>query len=705
MNSVGTLVFDDQGGAEQNLSALRAKRYVVLACIYDRNGQIFAVYKAKNTPKNPTIPEAREDGHYYEDNHLMMYTSILRGNDVVGKVCIQYNLKGMNIGLIQSGIIFAFIICIAFIITWFLSSLLQKVISVPILNLTKIARIVSEKKDFSVRAKKHASDEIGVLIDVFNDMLAAIQSRDETLQVYREHLEEQVFARTSELRKTNRKLKSAKEAAEAANRAKSEFLANMSHEIRTPMNAVLGFTDLLMSLITDSRQKSYLESISSSGKSLLMLINGILDLSKIEAGKMELECEPVNPQTMFKEIAHLFSLQAAEKHLEFTVTISSSLPDCLILDEVRIRQIMFNLIGNAVKFTDKGRVLVVVDKSVYPDDPSKINLSITVEDTGIGIPLNYHKEIFDAFKQTDGQSTKRYGGTGLGLSITKRLIEMMGGSIDVESEEKKGTKFTIFIPKVVIANPENVDENTTDTFDPDEIIFDPAKILIVDDISSNRTLIKEFFRATQLTSIEAENGLAAVELTKRFKPDVVLMDLRMPVMDGVEALKQIRADKEINSIPIIALTASGMKQKQEKILSEGFDSYLRKPIHKSVLFQEFTHYLKFRAVSDVKQKEQKSIPKVEVEIDRDTLLNVIKELNKTFKPMWLSTKENLFFDDIDKFASELTKLGQESRLHSLEQYGNELKLHVQNFDVEKMNSVLDAFPELIERISAVDAQN
>jgi CheY-like chemotaxis protein len=420
---------------------------------------------------------------------------------------------------------------------------------------------------------------------------------------------------------------------------------------------------------------------------------------------MELECEPVNPQTMFNEIAHLFSLQAAEKHLDFSVTISNDLPDCLVLDEVRIRQIMFNLIGNAVKFTDKGKVSVVVDKSTYPDDLSKIDLSIAVEDTGIGIPAKYHKEIFDAFKQTDGQSTKRYGGTGLGLSITKRLIEMMGGSIEVESEEEKGTKFTFFIPNVAIAKPESMDEKTTDAFNPDEVIFDPAKVLIVDDISSNRTLIKEFFRTTQLTSIEAENGLIAVELTKRFKPDVVLMDLRMPVMGGLEALKRIRADEEIGSIPIIALTASGMKEKQTRILSEGFNSFLRKPIHKSVLFQEFTHYLKYCSANDTRQKEQKKKPKVDIAINPETLSQIIKELNETFKPMWLSTKENLFFDDIDKFASELTKLGRKSRLRSLERYGNELKLHVQNFDVEKMNSVLDAFPELIERISAVDTNN
>jgi two-component system sensor histidine kinase EvgS len=343
------------------------------------------------------------------------------------------------------------ILCVAFLITWALSTYLQKFISEPIMDLTQVASIVSDKKDFSVRAEKKAEDEVGVLIDVFNDMLSRIQSRDEELQEHREHLEEQVANRTVELREANQELLGAKDAAESANRAKSEFLANMSHEIRTPLNTVLGFTDLLNSMITDEKQKSYLSGISSSGKGLLTLINGILDLSKIEAGKMELETEPVNPHALFDEIETLFTLQTRERKIVFSVSIDPNIPDQLMLDEVRLKQILFNLIGNAVKFTEKGYVRIVVQKREIPAENTYIGLVISVEDSGIGIPEKYQNEIFEAFKQTDGQSTKRFGGTGLGLSITKRLVEMMDGTIDVYSRENRGSRFRITIPHVQIA--------------------------------------------------------------------------------------------------------------------------------------------------------------------------------------------------------------------------------------------------------------
>jgi signal transduction histidine kinase/CheY-like chemotaxis protein len=697
MNSVGAIVFNDQQTAENNLAALHAKPYVVLACIYDRNGKVFAVFKSKPAGVNLILPKIREDGHYYEGNYLFMYKSVFQEKETIGRVCIQYDLKGMRIELLQSAAIFGFIIFVAFAITWILSSSLQRIISSPILNLTEIARIVSEKKDFSVRAQKHAADEIGVLIDGFNDMLAAIQSRDDKLQTYREHLEDQVAIRTTELRKANKNLQAAKEAAESANRAKSEFLANMSHEIRTPMNAVLGFTDLLHSQITDKRQKSYLESISSSGKSLLIIINGILDLSKIEAGKMELEYEPVNPYAIFNEIKHIFSLQASDKHIGFMIDLDEDIPDCLILDEVRLRQILFNLIGNAIKFTEKGFVKISVGKRFSASNNSSLDLMIAVQDTGIGIPPRFHKEIFEAFKQKDGQSTKRFGGTGLGLSITKRLIEMMGGTITVRSEENKGSRFDIVIPRVAVAQ-KNVQLEMNAMFDPEEIVFEPANVLVADDVASNRILIKEFLRHTAIVTIEAENGEMAVRLAKLHLPDVILMDLRMPFVGGLEALKKIDADDATRSIPVIALTASVMKEEKERIIKAGFDGYLTKPIQKSVLFQEL---IRFIAYSKKKPQAKEAEMEAVVALDQEQLRAIIEDLQNKYMQIWLSTKKHLFFDDIDQFARQIRELGEKHSLIVMKRYGEDLSNHVQNFDVENMNLVLNAYPQLIEKIKSL----
>jgi signal transduction histidine kinase/DNA-binding NarL/FixJ family response regulator len=698
MNSIGAIVFNDPQTAGNNLSALHAIPYIAMGCIYNRSGKLFAQYIHEDLPEDAPAPLIREPGFYYENDYLLVFSPILQEVDAIGTICIKYDMKGIQRKTLQSAVVFGVIVGLAFLIIWAMSSGLQKVISKPILSLTEVARVVSEKKDFSVRAAIHAKDEIGVLIDGFNNMLAAIQSRDEKLQEYREHLEEQVADRTTALREANEMLQAAKDAAESASLAKSEFLANMSHEIRTPMNTVLGFTDLLKSSIIDKRQKSYLEAISSSGKGLLTLINGILDLSKIEAGKMELEYEPVNLHAVLEEIRNIFALQTQEKKIEFTIALAPDIPDRLMLDEVRLKQILFNLIGNAIKFTEKGYVRVRVEKRGDLRQAADIGLIITVEDSGIGIPAQFHEAIFEAFKQKDGQSTKRFGGTGLGLSITKRLVEMMGGNIEVRSKENQGSQFRLLLSRVLLAeSPAEADIEVV--FDPEKIAFEPDSVLVADDVATNRLLLKEFLRSTKLTAIEAENGEDAVHLAKEHHPAVILMDLRMPVIDGIEAMKRIRADDDTRSIPVVALTASGMKEDQTRIMQEGFSGFLTKPISKTALFRELCRFIGYCELEQVLSRQPDSAPEM---ANLRLAAKAVGLLEGEYMQTWKKIRKNLFFDAIGEFGHRIGELGTAYALVNLTQYGEELSTHAENFDVEKMNATLNAYPDIIAAIKSLN---
>lgn len=498
-------------------------------------------------------------------------------------------------------------------------------------------------------------------------------------------------------------LHKALESAEVANKAKSEFLANMSHEIRTPMNAILGFTDLLIPLVTDSKQKNYLESIRSSGKNLLTLINDILDLSKIEAGRLDLQYESVNPHSIFNEIKEIFSLKISEKNLEFIIDIAPDIPNALLLDEVRLRQILFNLIGNAVKFTKKGYIKLSAKKDYTEKDRSRLDLIIAVEDSGIGIPSGSQEIVFDAFRQQDGQSTKKFGGTGLGLSITKRLVEMMGGSISVKSQVDKGTVFEIIFQQVSVAAT-RADEKTDDALTHENISFESARVLVVDDIAENRFLIKEFFENTAIQIIEAENGEEAVSAAKKFRPDAIIMDIRMPVMDGYEATRRIKQDKDLKSIPVIALTASGMKADKEKIKQSGFDGFLAKPVKKSQIFNELANFIRHSNKEKTEHPPLISNQTAMLEnISSETYENlsaIIDQLENECMQLWASAGKNNSIEDIKNFGDYIRKIGDTHSLEILQAYGEKLVSLATFFDIEKMETTLASYPQLVEQIKS-----
>ncbi|MCP5007606.1 MAG: AAA family ATPase [Planctomycetes bacterium] len=420
-------------------------------------------------------------------------------------------------------------------------------------------------------------------LQVLRTLVAQAATSLENVRVY-EDLEQRVQFLTEELA-------IAKKEADEANQSKSVFLANMSHELRTPLNAIIGFSDILGSSIPDPKHKDYLDCISTSGGSLLTLINEILDLSKIESGKIELEYSPVSLTKMFNETKLLFEQKTYKKGVELILNISSAIPEALLLDGKRLRQILINLVGNAVKFTENGSITLTADCE-YLDYQSKsvIKLNISVADTGVGIPESQQLNIFDAFEQVKGQSAEKYGGTGLELAITERIVETMGGSITLESVVGHGSTFIVEIKDVEVAAVLGLDTDQDRIFDFNAISFVPARMLIVDDIEYNRELLKTYLESYGFELDEAANGREAIENIRNQEPDLVLLDMKMPEMDGYEALAILKNDEHLKHIPIVAVTAFALKMDEERI-SKICDGYLSKPVKKGELIKEMMKYL------------------------------------------------------------------------------------------------------------------
>ena len=482
--------------------------------------------------------------------------------------------------------------------------------------------------------------------------------------------------------------------AEHSNKEKSIFLANMSHEIRTPINAILGFGELLGVDLQSSKHKQYLQFIRSSADSLLQLINDILDLSKIESGVMSLYPEPTDLREICDFIRTLMSEPAAKKNVSLECHITDDLPHSIFIDRVRLRQILANLVSNAVKFTDQGQIDIRFDWQKEP--AGRILLIIEVQDTGVGIPHDKLGVIFKPFIQSGAHREKEKQGTGLGLSIVKHLTEAMGGTVTVDSVMGQGSIFQLKFPNVPISARLADSGKLLLSAKVDFNELRPATFLVVDDNETNCHLIAGVFAGTHHRLLFGSNGEEAVAKARKFKPDIILMDIRMPGMNGQEALAEIRKFAELELTPSIALTASAL-QEEEDSLKATFSGCLRKPFSQRQLFDKLSEFLP-RLVAAVSAAEAVGAVKTNNPAAKQVAEDLLSQLRLLIVDTWPAIRDSVAINESKVFAQGLEGLGQRWQCQPLVNYAKKILEDAENYAVVDLEKHLGEFSALVEQL-------